>query len=305
MRCNRKAYASEQILSTTLFRLYRCMGGDTLGNNALPDRDARQSASDYLVFLLMKAVSLLGPAQIVGSESVEQFVSALVEADHGTGLLETKADWPYLVCERPRDLKWEGGGLRKVIRWVFEAQGLYAADPKASVDAPGEPPCVDIYIDNRRPDSMGDHPRGGYMPVSLHWGDVNADAPLWHASREAISYDPSTKVIDVTVRNRGATAAENVEVTVWIRGHGNGAPWKSLALNQPPSPVASSTPGKDGTAIFGPYTVSEGSGRYFVLAIASCPADMATHLEPNNDPQLLTRMIACDNNMGLRVIDVA
>jgi hypothetical protein len=77
-----KGYRAEQILSTTLFRLYRCLGGDTTrlekdkhGNDiAVPDRDAREAAAHYTVFLIMKALQLSAFPPL----RVEDFVDLLI-----------------------------------------------------------------------------------------------------------------------------------------------------------------------------------------------------------------------------------
>ena len=42
--------------------------------------------------------------------------------------------------------------MHKVIRWAFEAQGLYNPFGKIT-NAPGTPPPVDVYIKDLRPTS--------------------------------------------------------------------------------------------------------------------------------------------------------
>jgi hypothetical protein len=100
-------------------------------------------------------------------------VTALIAVDTGT--------WP--VAAGPlKDCV--GGWAGKVVRWAFEAQGLYATtDPLVMIDAPGKPPSVDVFIDDGRPNSDGDFPRGGYMPVSLDWHAAPGASP-WHAHTE-------------------------------------------------------------------------------------------------------------------------
>jgi hypothetical protein len=60
-----------------------------------------------------------------------------------------------------------GGAYHKVIRWAFEAQGLFRA-PGAPTTDPGQPPQVDVYIDDGR---------GVYLP---HLDDFTGTADIWN-----------------------------------------------------------------------------------------------------------------------------
>src|SRR5215475_102359 len=157
--CRHKGYQSEQILSTSLFRLYRALGGDTVLLDGTPDRPARQRAADYTVYLILRAIRLMPPHHLSVVETPDQLVTALIDADVGT-LAATSGPLANRL----------GGWAHKVVRWAFEAQGLYATtNPSDTIDAPGLPPPVDIFIDTGRPPSEGGYPRGGYEPVSLDW----------------------------------------------------------------------------------------------------------------------------------------
>ncbi|MGD9886036.1 MAG: hypothetical protein AB7F22_24600 [Reyranella sp.] len=297
-----KGYESEQILSTSLFRLYRALGGDTDDEAGSPDEAARQRAADYALYLILRAISLM-PAHHVGLlETPDQLVTTLVEADIATlpapnGPLRDRV----------------GGWAHKVIRWAFEAQGLYATDdPEVIVEAPGLPPPVDIFIDTqRRPQLQGPLSRGGYQPVSLRWNGPG-EKP-WHASAEAIHIDSSG--IRVAVRNRGNERADEVTVSLWCKTHPSGAA-------QPPTWDGSWTcignagpitvPAWPAEAVsVGPFAqpAPPSSGHLWILAIAHCPGDPA-----NTDPGTLlptantanrpsiVDLVAGDNNLGLRVI---
>ena len=109
--------------------------------------------------------------------------------------------------------------MHKVIRWAFEAQGMY--NPRGQItNAPGQPPAVDIYIESGR--SRANERAGGvqygpgsYFPVSLDWDpdQTQADAPpAWQAAEDAIVVNGNA--ISVRVGNRGTQAAE-VAVSVW------------------------------------------------------------------------------------------
>jgi hypothetical protein len=131
-----KGYESEQIMSTSLFRLYRALGGDTVS-----DRVVRKRAANYTAYLVMRAIDLLGPAALMPADTPGDFVLALIAADTGTLPVSSGP-----LAERV------GGWAAKVVGWAFEAQGLDARrDPLDVFDAPGEPPEVDIYVDNGRP----------------------------------------------------------------------------------------------------------------------------------------------------------
>jgi hypothetical protein len=87
----RKGYQTEQILSSSLFRLYRCIGGDTtIVASELPYLKDRESASHYSVYLIMRGIQILGASDIVPTYKADQFVSALIDADIGTEVWDVK-----------------------------------------------------------------------------------------------------------------------------------------------------------------------------------------------------------------------
>lgn len=295
-----KGYDSEQILSTSLFRLYRALGGDTEDSARKPDDAARQRAADYALYLILRAIAQM-PAHHVGLlETPDQLVTTLVDADIATqpstsGPLQGRV----------------GGWAHKVVRWAFEAQGLYATeDPDEIVEAPGLPPPVDIFIDSLRPDSPGNHPRGGYEPVSLDWD--GPDEKPWHASPEGIRIEPSG--IRVGVRNRGDTAADGVMVSLWyvlrddtasLPPTWNDGSWRCLGEWGPVKVRA--WPGDPvwvGPA--SPPSVPAGK-RAWIVAIAHCDDDPAnthssTSLPTAASPTSIVDLVAGDNNIGLRVL---
>lgn len=301
----RKGYHSEQILATSLFRLYRSLGGDTVLANGNPDPASRQAAADYAVYLIMRAIEWLGPVSGVPAETPDQFVSALVDADIGTG---PSGAGP--LAGRV------GGCAYKVARWAFEAQGLDAnRNPSDIVNAPGSPPNVDIFIDNRRPDSEGTHPRGGYMPVSLDW-HAWPNASSWHATGAAISVAAGGRVT-AEVCNRGRLAANGVVVRVWWARRVGGGPipkwpdpaWTLLGSDGPKNVPAwpASAPQPVGTPTR--FTVNgfpAAAGRYLILAEATCPddranTDAATGLPCATSPTSIVDLVAGDNNLALLV----
>jgi hypothetical protein len=323
----RKGYWTEQILSSSLFRLYRCIGGDTtsVGSSEQPDVDARESASHYSVYLIMRGIQILGPSDIVPAHEPDQLVAALIDADIGTE--EWDVTFPLIGAPLPvGETRFQfhriGGSVHKVIRWAFEAQGLY----RASNNGPGFPPPVDVYIPDLRTDSTSSgaikYGPGSYIPVSLHCDNGQSESavpPPWQADPNAIIVAPGTGEISVKVGNRGTELAEDVEVSVWWHEWPAGPPpdWDASWTRCNPSGSAAvdiqdvdPTDPADPTTLktFGPFAaVPLAAGtRYLLVAQATCGADRA-----NVDPATLfacsrkaaplVDLVANDNNLGLRV----
>jgi hypothetical protein len=293
-----KGYQSEQILSTTLFRLYRALGGDAVLASDAPDRPARQRAADYVVYMILRAIRKTPPAPWGVPTTPDQLVTQLTSADTvlwpvGSGPLKDRV----------------GGWAHKVVRWAFEAQGLYATtSPSTMVDAPGKPPDVDVFIDNGRPDSDGNFPRGGYMPVSLDWHPA-PNPSRWHASPTAVQIDAAGNV-RVRVRNRGAVLATGVTVSVWWIDWPAGDPPKWDPTTWTPLPVSGPKPvppWPNPPVAFGPFALPfQPSGRRLILAAATCAADRA-NIDPLTSLHCATLatpiadLVAGDNNLGLRL----
>ena len=318
-----KAYWTEQILSSSLFRLYKCIGGNTMvvASPNDPDAYARRSASHYCVYLIMRGIQILGTSLVVPANNPDQFVSALIDADINTA---SSSPWhvvfppvfPVPLPGQTYTFDRIGGCVHKVIRWAFEAQGLYTP-PGTITNAPGSPPPVDIYIADRRPTidaGLGiDYGAGSYNPVSLEWDPNQSQLdlpPLWQADPAAISINGP---ISVAVGNRGTALATNVTVSVWWHEWpAGGAPPNWDSANWTPCPPSSSAPlniNPGGQATFGPFAaVPLASGkRYILLARASCaddPAniDSATNLPCSHQPTPLIDLVANDNNLGLCVL---
>ncbi len=109
-------YNSEQILSTTMFRAYRAIGGDSTRLTR------REFSARVMSYLLLRAVATLSP--VSNPNSPAQYLDALLTADEG--------DWTTEGLF--------GGAYGKVLTWAFEKQNLND----------GDPPLVDVYIDDGR-----------------------------------------------------------------------------------------------------------------------------------------------------------
>ena len=304
----RKGYRSEQILSTSLFRLYLCLGGMT-PNDA--GKESRQAASNYTLYLIIKGLGLLGDARIVAANHPDQLVSALIDADVGTE--------HFKLCEFNTAFKYQypGGFAHKVIRWAFEAQGLYA-DGAIDNNDKGKPPAVDIYIEDGRPeyeewcDGRVEHGKGSYVPVSLEEPEttVGSKRPDWFS--DAIKVDRKTNNISVKVSNRGSEVATDVNVRVFYTQwdgsrlpaweSGGGKVWREAKLKG--GRTMSSV---NECAVFGPFTgLPCDDENYLILAEASCAADRANTdqnscLPCSRKKMPLANLVANDNNLGLKL----
>ena len=323
----RKAYWSEQILSSSLFRLYRSIGGDTtlVGSPRAPDPYARRLASHYCVYLIMQAIYILGNSSSVPANDPDQFVHALIDADISTG---STTPWQFnfyplfpVPTGAPDTFAKVGGCVNKVIRWAFEAQGLYNPFGKIT-NGVGTPPPVDVYIADLRPTSettpYGDiiYGRGSYNPVSLEWDQSQSQAsepPKWQADPAAVIVAGNGR-ISVVVGNRGTRLAQNVTVKVW---------WHEWPAGPPPKWDITSAGGWQQCALAGPATQNIAPGgqvtfgsfaavplppgrRHLLLAWAGCADDLA-NLDPatgypcSQQPTPILDLVANDNNLGLRV----
>ena len=272
-------YQGEQILSTTQFRLYRAAGGD----------DNRKSvqiyASRYILSLIIRSVGLLPPADIAPTISVDVWVTALTNADMGTGSFEGVP----------------GGTVHKLIRWAFEKQGLYqppGAPPPPNVASPGAPPDVDVYIDDGR--------GGEYTYLQEFWNNTD----IWnrHSPDGGTTHDPPIVGVAnyayVRVKNRGTQTANDVTVCGYQADPASGLNWPNdwtamTTASLPADPIASG-----GSTIVGPFVwTPRFLGSECMLMIASADGDL-----PNTDPSTGLpcargptphwRLVPFDNNIG-------
>ncbi len=165
-------YLSEEILSTTMFRAYRSMGGDSTSVNR------REFAARCMAYLMLRAVGTLTPMSNPASPA--QFLAGLISADAGNWTSEGIF----------------GGAYGKLLTWSFEKQNLNG----------GALPAVDVYIDDGR---AGEY---AYLPVhwatTTIWNRRNADGMSGH-EEPALG---ETNYAYVKIKNRGTSVANNVIV---------------------------------------------------------------------------------------------
>jgi zinc metalloprotease ZmpB len=264
-------YASEQILSTTMFRIYRAVGGDS------PDLDKRREASRYVVYLIIRGIGTLATAPVTPTPAPDDFVTALINADVGSANFEGQP----------------GGAYTKVIRWGFEKQDLFG----------GNPPVVDVYIDDGR---NGEYQ---YLEDFSHttdiWNRLAADGGLDHQEPTA----GTTNFAYVRVKNRGQEPAANVVVNGYQSGPGSDlvwpAGWQPLTTAQSPAP-GPVAPG--GEVIVGPFEwTPQGGGDESLLMAATTASDRsnidpATFFPCATGPTRHDRLIPFDNNLAQRTL---
>jgi hypothetical protein len=280
-------YNNEQILSTTHFRIYRALGGDST------ERAQREFAARFVSYLILRTVAGLTAA--TNPPNAASYSTGLISSDFG--------DWTT---------KHEVGGCTwKVIRWAFEKQGLFQPilKPKPNND-PGAPPQVDVYIDDGRGGEY-DYVAGGAFPqLQRFWEttDVwNRHHPDGHDKHETPIVGERNFAY-VRVKNRGTQVAHDVVVRGWHCRPSAGLvwpdDWKPMATAS--RTVASLAPGAE--ALVGPFEWRPRvRGHECMLMSASTAGDRA-----NNDPTSslpaaagptpLWRLVPCDNNLALRAV---
>jgi hypothetical protein len=288
-------YHREQVLSSTMFRLYRAIGGDArLGGK--PDYSSRRAAADYVAYLLVRCVASLGPSTTVPVVDAGIFATALMDADIGTPVFTYGAQTRL------------GGAVHKVIRWAFEMQGLY---PRPGyLPGFGAPPPIDVFIVDGRD--------GSYETVTPSYEIWNR----WVQDGIANTAHQAPKsgqdnFIYVCVGNRGDQPAAGVTVTIRWQSASAGLFWPSAAW-QVVTPVVGNVAAATGpinpntnllnpsTNIFGPFTWHPpASGRYSILAEADVAGDRA-NIEPSTGlpcaigpVELSKAVVPFDNNLGL------
>jgi len=268
-------YQGEQVLSTTLFRLYRSIGGDAA------QIATQRRAAETTAFLIFKAIGLMTAMTPIP----EIFVGQLQTADRTT----------------PAFKGIPGGALHKVVRWAFEKQGLFqpgaAPGQPQTVNREGNPPDVDVYIDDGR--------RGEYTYQPNHWSCQD----MWVRRRPDGGLTHQNPLVGfksymyVRVKNRGLQPAQNLRVDAYhaLPGTGLAFPDDWMAMDTPT--LSASGPLAPGASvILGPFRfVPTVVGHECLMAISHADGD------PGNDTTIQGtipehRFVPFDNNIGQRNI---
>jgi hypothetical protein len=191
-------YQSEQILATTIFRLYRSLGGDAA------TVEKKRFAARFVSFILLTTVGSLTSTSAAAINKTTQ-TDYVPVTDYETRM-ET-ADLADFTPVNPPETH-AGGAYWKVIRWAFEKQGLFRA-AGAPVTAAGSPPPVDVYIDDGR--------HGEYQYIHNHWSceDIWNRRDTMSGDGGGVHQEPIVGVTNyawVRIKNRGSQPATNVVV---------------------------------------------------------------------------------------------
>ncbi|MFJ9417732.1 hypothetical protein ACIRPT_26730 [Streptomyces sp. NPDC101227] len=268
-------YNNEQILSSTMFRIYRSLGGDSW------DLNTQRFAARMTVYLILKAIGTLSPA--TNPASGEAFAAALQTADASKWVSENLA----------------GGAYRKVIRWAFEKQGAYqpagASTPNNNI---GAPPAVDVYIDDGRAGEYQYQPN--FWETQAIWNRLAADGSTAHQVPEV----NTTNYAYVKIKNRGTQVAKKVVVKAYHGDPNAGlsypSDWSAMttaSINAPNVPANNTA-----EVVVGPFAwVPQHIGHECMLMVVSATGDESNvdHITPG-DSMSNWRLIPHDNNIAQR-----
>jgi zinc metalloprotease ZmpB len=272
-----QGYGSEEILETAMFRIYRSIGGDA---SSLVQR---RFASRLVMYLILRAISTL--TQGTNPGNADGFANALMAVD----LLNWTTEGVF------------GGAYSKVIRWSFEKQGLYQpAGAPTPVAKAGDPPDVDVYIDDGR---AGEYP---YQP--LHWQNISiwnrnaADGGTVHQNAKL----GQTNFAYVKIKNRGTKTAKDVRVKGFHCKPSAGVLWPTdLQPMATPEIVVGTLAGKNTQEkIVGPFKwtpIKNAWGHDCMMMIASAEGDPSNvkNFQPGEVIEDW-RLVPNDNNIGQR-----
>lgn len=267
-------YASEQVLSTTLFRFYRSIGGDS------PDSGRRKFAARFAAYLIIRAIGLLTPP--TNPSNASGFELKLEDADAGKWI-------PQFPAETHA-----GGAYHKVIRWAFEKQGLYRA-PLSPTTSEGRAPAVDVYIEDGR--------HGEYPFLRNHWSTTD----IWNrraADGSTVHQEPVTGQVNfayVRVRNRGYLKATQVRVKGFHADPGAGLTfpddWKAMTTTELAAPDI--PPG--GSVIVGPFQWKPTHVGHECLFMSASAKGDASNIDGRViGPIPEWRLVPNDNNLAQR-----
>jgi hypothetical protein len=288
-------YNAEQILSSTLFRLYCAAGGNAVRPNQAgdcePDLEVRRAAAYYILYLIVRAIASLGSILTQPTRDAGQFATALMEADIGT---------PYLDYEGARR---PGGMLHKVVRWAFEKQGLYQTAPTGRQNTPGSPPPIDIYVDNGLGGEYGYLP-GWQAGDDVVWVRRSADG----RPEGETPYPGQPNYVYIILSNRGAETAVGASIDVFATVGDAADVWDTVAGYWQPLQGSNTTADvRPGYSVqFGPFEWTPEAGTRNSLLVRATVAgdrsniDAGSNLPCATGPSAVADLVRTDNNLGYR-----
>jgi hypothetical protein len=287
-------YNSEQILSSTLFRLYLAVGGDAVRSSGPgtwePDLERRRAAAYYTAYLIVHAIASLGAVETEPTSEASQFATALMEADIGT---------PDLDYEGSKRL---GGMLHKVVRWGFERQGLYQTAPSRQ-NKPGSSPPIDIYVDDGR--------RGEYQ-YSRDWWALPEVLWVQHSDDDNAPHQSPrpgyVNYVYVILGNRGRQTAVSTSVDVFAAVDDAAESWDTAAGRWELLEGTNTTQDVpyEGSVKFGPFRWTPQAASKNALLVRATVAgdrsniDTGSSLPCATGPVAVADLVRTDNNLGYR-----
>lgn len=264
------SYSSEQILATTMFRVYRSIGGDSTNFGR------REFAARCMAYLMLRAVGTLTPMSNPGTPA--QFLTALLAAD----ALNWTSEGIY------------GGAYGKVFTWSFEKQNLNG----------GAKPSVDVYIDDGR---AGEY---AYLPVhwatTTIWNRRNADNLAGH-QEPALG---ETNYAYVKIKNRGTSVANNVVVKGFHCKPSAGVLWPNDLQAMTTAQLSAGTlqPNNAEEKMVGPFEwtpVTNAWGHDCMLMIVSATGD-PSNIDNFTAGEVVEdwRLVPNDNNVAQRNVNL-
>ncbi len=271
-------YQREQILSTTMFRIYRSIGGDSTSLNR------RKFASEMMAYLMLRTISTFMPG--TNPATALPFCTAMMATD----LLNWTSRGIY------------GGAYNKVIRWSFEKQGLFQpTGAPTPVTTEGAPPAVDVYIEDGR--------AGEYQYQGVHWNCLsiwnNNGSTLFSPTHEEPILGATNKAY-VKLKNRGTQTATGVNVRAFHCKPGAGLLWPNdfVEMTYTGGTIGTINPNSTEEIQVGPFEWVPNINAYghdCILMIASATND-SSNIDHFIAGEVIQewRLVPNDNNIGQR-----
>lgn len=288
-------YNAEQILSSTLFRLYRAFGGDALRRNAAgtweADVEYRRAAAYRCAYLIVRAIRSLGHVATEPTGQASQFATALMEADIGTSALD------YDGSSRP------GGMMHKVVRWAFERQGLYQIATYGTHNEPGRPPAIDVHLDDGRTEIYDYCVNWHTLPEAL-WIRNSADG----RTHDQPPAPGRTNYVYVLLRNRGDQTAIAATVDVFAAVDDAAETWDTTTSGWLKLQGTNTTQDVDSgdSVTFGPFAWTPQAAAKNALLVRATVAGDRSNIDDNSSlpcatgPAPVADLVRHDNNLGYR-----
>jgi hypothetical protein len=191
--------------------------------------------------------------------------------------------------------------LGKVFRWSFEMQGLYQAPGTPTpIQAIGQPPAIDVYIDDGRGGQYGYI--GDFWDNTEVWNRNLADGGTTH--QEPIVRRANSAY--VRVRNRGTSTATGIVVRGYHARPSTGLTWPDDWSPMTTAELSAPDISPGSSVVVGPFTwVPTEVGHECMLMEASCPGDRSNidvsgGLPCSFGPTPHWRLIPFDNNLAQR-----